>query len=639
MSAQAGVLFRDRRPIEASLVTSIGDSLDEFGPDRAGQHIGPGLAIVHRALHVTPEDRLERQPIVSRAGHVMTWDGRLDNRSELLLALWRTLGDDTSDAGLAMAAYEAWGRGAFARLIGDWSLVIWDAAEQCVLLVSDYMGIRPLYYCQLPDALSWATTIETLLRLHGYQDALEDSFVVGCLTATSPPHVTPYKNIFAVPPGTVLSVTLSGRTTVTPFWTFESVAGRKTSTDYAGELRSIFIDAVQSRLRSATPVWAQLSGGLDSSCIVCAADVLVRQRLVGAPALQTISYYTDGSPEMDERRFMACVEEQRDARSHYLQLDDSLNSNNSARSWVTPNHPSGSTLETYRLIDRSGGRVLLTGSAGDSVMGNCLDYHYDVAGSLQRGHLVEATRLGRRRALAAQRPIAGVMYDAARELLPARFGVRRFVQHRLGAPGAARSGSDEHFANTFLVRAEYADWWRSEVGRQLISYASFPDVSQRRPASELMRVAEGRLAQAPSDEPAPSLAHPYLHRPLVEFMLNVPATVVVPPGEARGLMRRAFAPFVPPRIISRISKGYAPPFFARNLRATVAKWLDHPEQLQLVGLPCIDTPRLMTYLASVQNNSCKRIHTLCVLVKLEEWLDARARRNSESAVDGRYVVR
>src|SRR5258708_23541592 len=113
MSAQAGVFCFDGRPIEQPFVRGIMESMSDFGPDGGGQAVLPGLAMVCRALHVTPEDRFESQPFRSRHGHVLTWDGRVDNRDDLLLQLWRELAGDKSDAALVMASYGKWGHDGF----------------------------------------------------------------------------------------------------------------------------------------------------------------------------------------------------------------------------------------------------------------------------------------------------------------------------------------------------------------------------------------------------------------------------------------------------------------------------------------------------------------------------------------------
>src|SRR5262249_38764744 len=148
-----------RCPIAPETREQWSASIAKYGPDRHGDYVAPGLLMVHRALDVTPEDAQERQPYVSRRGNVMTWDGRIDNRDDLLLRLWRDLRDDTTDVAIAMAVYEKWGEPGLATIVGDWSLAIWDRRQQAIVLASDYMGVRPLFYAHSDTQVGWSTTL------------------------------------------------------------------------------------------------------------------------------------------------------------------------------------------------------------------------------------------------------------------------------------------------------------------------------------------------------------------------------------------------------------------------------------------------------------------------------------------------
>src|ERR1700674_5065452 len=101
-----------------------------YGTDGASCYSQDSVAIVHRAFHTTKETRGEAQPHVSRSGAVVTWDGRLDNRLELMDKLKNGLNTDSSDASIVAAAHDEWATGCFARLIGDWALSLWSPTEE-----------------------------------------------------------------------------------------------------------------------------------------------------------------------------------------------------------------------------------------------------------------------------------------------------------------------------------------------------------------------------------------------------------------------------------------------------------------------------------------------------------------------------
>ena len=93
---------------------------------------------------------------VSGGGDVCTWDGRIDNRKDLLLQLGQDLPEGPSDAALALKLYQTNGIDGFRNLVGDWSLALWNARSRTVVLASDYAGIRLLYYHHTLRGLTWS---------------------------------------------------------------------------------------------------------------------------------------------------------------------------------------------------------------------------------------------------------------------------------------------------------------------------------------------------------------------------------------------------------------------------------------------------------------------------------------------------
>src|SRR5260370_2379159 len=122
MSGQAGIFYFDQRPIDHALADRLGAGLADQGPDGGSEHFGPGLLMVYRAFNFDPLSRGERQPYRSANGNWITFDGRLDNREDLVLLAGDYLREDKTDVALALAAYEKWGEPGLNRLLGDWSV-------------------------------------------------------------------------------------------------------------------------------------------------------------------------------------------------------------------------------------------------------------------------------------------------------------------------------------------------------------------------------------------------------------------------------------------------------------------------------------------------------------------------------------
>src|SRR5258708_3478402 len=157
MGAQAGVVFFDRRPTgEAERALIAG--LEPIAPDGVTVFAHAGAVLAYGACHVWTGERTFRQPRRSSSGLVITWDGRLDNRDDLRLTLGQAWPDDVSDPGIALAIFERWGVDGLARLVGDWSLVVWDGRLRTLYLARDYMGVRPLYYHECPGrSVAWSS--------------------------------------------------------------------------------------------------------------------------------------------------------------------------------------------------------------------------------------------------------------------------------------------------------------------------------------------------------------------------------------------------------------------------------------------------------------------------------------------------
>src|SRR5215213_11358745 len=136
---------------------------------------------------------------------VLHWDGRLDNRDDLLPRLSDSLKGDPSNAAIALAAYECWGTAGFVHLIGDWSLVIRDHVNRMTVLASDFAGVRPLYYHVQEGRVQWSNRLQALVEETGITD-LDKQYIAGFLTVGGCANRTPYKDIDSVPPGHAVCV-------------------------------------------------------------------------------------------------------------------------------------------------------------------------------------------------------------------------------------------------------------------------------------------------------------------------------------------------------------------------------------------------------------------------------------------------
>src|SRR5215510_9246969 len=308
----------------------------------------------------SPNDRHERTEVVS-------WDGRLDNRSDLLLRLADSLQGDTSNSAIARAAYERWGTSGFVHLIGDWSVVIRDHSNRTVILASDFAGVRPLYYCVQPGRVLWSGRLQSVVDATGISE-LDEQYAAAFLLFGGCPNRTPYQGIYSVLPGHAVCVS-SNQTRVDQFWslpTGDEIRNRD-ERRYAEQLRALFQEAVSVRLQSESPVLAELSGGLDSSSVVSLASHLMRSGVARATRFSSVSFVWRNSLDEPFIREMEsfCGIEGIHISTHDVPIIAERQVGNARPEPFQPLRAS-----VAAVAGELGATTVLTGQGGDLMMGN-----------------------------------------------------------------------------------------------------------------------------------------------------------------------------------------------------------------------------------------------------------------------------
>ena len=323
MSVHGGILEFDGKTPDEDLLTKLRAACARYAPDEAITYMQPAAAVFYRPFHTTKESRMERQPFVSPHGHVLVWDGRLDNRDELLSLFSEDVSTEGTDVGIFAAAYDRWNAGCFRKVLGDWAVAVWDPRTRTLDLAVDYMGIRHVYYALQNGHLLWCTHLEPIVVSLGTSLTLNEEYIAGYLASFPDPQHTPFSEIKAVSPGTFVRFQ-NGSDSVRTYWNFESVQPTRyrTDTEYEAHFLHVFRAAVDRCLRSDSPVLAELSGGLDSSSIVCMADDIITSGQCESRGLHTVSYFSHRDPEGDDPIFLNLMEERRGKPGYHIHLDE-----------------------------------------------------------------------------------------------------------------------------------------------------------------------------------------------------------------------------------------------------------------------------------------------------------------------------
>src|SRR6266481_2289571 len=109
MSVQFGSWNFEGQPPNPDYIEKVSAALAPYGPDSNEAFSKGGVKILYRAFHTTKESHREIQPHISGSGAVIAWDGRLDNRAELISELRDSLSIASTDVTIVAATYEKWG--------------------------------------------------------------------------------------------------------------------------------------------------------------------------------------------------------------------------------------------------------------------------------------------------------------------------------------------------------------------------------------------------------------------------------------------------------------------------------------------------------------------------------------------------
>jgi asparagine synthase (glutamine-hydrolysing) len=599
------------KPIPPVYGERVASLLLPFGPDGGNSYSSLNALILSRAFATTPESADELQPHRLMGGAVLCWDGRLDNRNDIIRSLCIRPCPSVSDPFLVASSYERWGKECFAKLIGDWALSIWNPDSNTLLLAKDFLGSRSLYYSVRGDHCVWSSILDPLVLLSDVPVKLEMEYLAGWLGDFPATSLTPYRHVYCVPPASFVEI--SGQRKVsTKYWDFDPGARIRCKTDaeYEDQFRSLFAASVSRRLRSKTRILAELSGGMDSSSIVCMADCIAAQASSPFAAVDTISYFDDGEPDSNERPYVAGIELKRGKTGCHIDLSsDTLLSVGPIKDRFAA-IPGSGLLPTVSMRRRqdymhsNGQRVLLSGIGGDEMLGGVPTPVPELADLLRYGQF---RRLGRqlvRWALAQRRPVHYLLGEATSVFLPVR--LRPLANTPSAPPWLAKK----------FVRT-YRD--------ALAGYETRTPISGHAPSfyeSEyvLEHLRRQLSCSVPSQDELCEKRYPYLDRDLVVFLFSIPREQLVRPGRRRSLMRRALHGIVPNEILERRRKAFAVRTPLVSVRNAFLHLGQAGSQMYCCDLGIVDRKKLDHSLEELRSGAETRVVPLVRTLLLEVWL-------------------
>ena len=533
---------------DAAVGEAMNAAIIHRGPDDGGLHRDDAVLLGMRRLAIIDLSG-GHQPMHSLDGQlVLVFNGEIYNYRRLraeLQARGRAFRTD-SDSEVILAAYEAWGEGAVARLEGMFAFALWDRRSGQLLLARDRLGKKPLFLWEGEDGLGFASELKSLLELPGFTREVDTSVLPGYFAfgyVPSPRSI--FRGVRKLPAGHY-AVWRDGVLREQRYWqldfqpTFDG-----SEADAEAELHARLQAAVDDRLVADVPFGAFLSGGLDSSVVVA----LMAQRMTQPVRTFSIGFKEARYSELSDARIVA---DHLKTEHHELIVEPEATELVDRLIWhLDEPFADSSALPTYLVsaMARPHVKMVLSGDGGDEAFAGYERYLKFLA--LERlGPLRGAASLGLR---------------GAGAVVPGRVGQRlRRVGERL-----CDAFPDSYLSGVALSRPEQMRALLGKAGAE--GYAALhPLFPAKDPRPMIDRIVDADIHSYLLDDILVKLDRmsmaasiegraPLLDHRVVEFAVRLPAHLRVRGGRGKHLLREVARRWLPPSILDKPKQGFAIP--------------------------------------------------------------------------------
>lgn len=514
----------------------------------------PVIGLGNRRLAILDTSPAGNQPMQSADGDLtVTYNGEIYNYKELRLELekegceFRT----NTDTEVLLHAYRIWGKECLQRFNGMWAFALWDRREQILFCARDRFGVKPFYYAEFQGAFYFGSEIKQILRAASLPKKANSKTVAyflewGLLDSSSE---TFFEGIAQLPGGH--NLVLKPRESLAPqidrYWDLKTEPESGLSDSEAERhFCDLFRSAVEIRLRSDVPLGVALSGGLDSSSVLCQAKVIAPQA-----HFQTFSACFE-EKQLDEREYIeaALAKTQAVGNATYPREDDFWKS---LRSMIYHHdEPVGSPAAYPQWCVMAESRsknvpVILGGQGGDESLCGYQKYHFFYLWHLLRQvnpSFFRESFLWLKQGTKSYGNPGSVM-----RYLPGAFSTQFSLIRRIGTSTLTEILPSTHtqigHASTIAERQKI----------DLIS-SSIPALLHHEDRASMAHSVESRL--------------PFLDYRLVEFSLRCRTSLKLRNGWSKWLLRQSLAGVLPEKIRLRKTKlGFNTP---------EQRWLQHGMQ-------------------------------------------------------------
>lgn len=538
--------------IEASLV-----ALRQRGPDNAGSFTDEKVFLGHTRLSIIDVSAAANQPFTDSTGNYqLIFNGEIFNYRELKtnLAEAGVLFKTESDTEVLLYWLIHKGISGISVLNGFFSFAFYNVAEKSVLIARDHFGIKPLVYHQNEKQITFSSELKGLFPFLEKKEVDKSALQLYLELSYLPAPFTLLKGVKKLEPGHYLHISAAG---VTKQSFYQLPLARREADNLQGTLEKNIREkleiAVQRRLISDVPVGTFLSGGVDSAIVTALAAK-------HHPGIQSFSIGFKDNASFDESKAAEKTARYIGSDHHTFMLneDDLFQHFESALDYLDEPFADSSALNVYVLSREVSSRVkvALSGDGADELFGG------------YNKHLAHAK--------AAQKTVSNKIIRAMLPFLEAN----------------KKTSTNGKYANRIRRAAKYSAGLKLSVEERYRMWASWGSTGQVArllkqdfspvvdscwdelyiPAhadelndvlyNDMRIVLEGdMLRKIDSMSMANSLEvrPPFLDQDLVNYVMQLPASLRYQKNNAKALLKSTFKELLPAEVFNRPKRGFEVP--------------------------------------------------------------------------------
>ncbi len=625
-------IFSLSEPVNGQTIVRMRDVMQHRGPDDAGLYLSDTIGLGHRRLAIIDLSPSGHQPMSNEDKTIwLVFNGEIYNYLELrayLKAKGHTFASQT-DTEVVIHAYEEWEEECLQRFNGMFAFAIWDQRNQRLFCARDRFGIKPFYYHWDGSRFRFASEIKALLEDSSIEKAVNENAVYGYLAfgKLEDGVDTFFTGIMRLLPAHYLIVGPQGLK-IQRYWDLtpedmQVTCDNNPDSRYATQFYELLEDSVRLRLRSDVPVGTCLSGGLDSSSIVCIANKLM------FPSDKR-DYSEIGARQ---KTFSACWEHsQYDEREF---IEEILGKTGAERNFTFPSPDELFDViediiwhhdEPFRAIDifaqwqvmklaqAKGIKVLLDGIGGDELLAGYIGYYHtylflDLLTHFQFKEL--ATEILAYTALNSVK-IHWIMKDIVK-VIYAQLPLYARLKHRISklswlAPdfvAAYQPQSQTGYNTTTKYSSQFAEALYRRLTTSL-GGTGLPVLLRYEDRDSMAFSIEARV--------------PFLDHRLVEFVFSLPASQKIRHGVTKVILRNAMKGILPEKVRLRMDKiGFSAPssLWLRTILRDKVKDIIHSDSFRQRGYFRVDEVERQF---ALHCSGKKNVTAIWRWINLELWL-------------------